>query len=93
MPTADVILQPGVWKLLTESNVQKVRVKNKSASTAETQATAGEVALSSLSFAGSIPFLGGEGEIVDIPEWWRGTPGANRLYGYSSAGGTLSVSY
>ncbi len=86
-------LAPGIWTLLTSSDVPKARVQNKSGYTLQLQATVGAVAPTNGD--GSIDLATGQTLAEDTPfaVLWGGVVGANRLYGMLELGGKVSVSH
>lgn len=86
-------LTVGVWTQLTNAAATAARVQNRSGYSILISATNGATAPTTVE--GAIELLPYQIMAADITlaELWPGVTGANRLWGYSDNGATVSVSH
>lgn len=87
----DIAVTPNAWVLLTDGNVTAITVQAKDV-TVLLKATAG--ATPPTDATGAWTLAAGEGLSGDLVDYWRGVPGANRVYARAqNFPGTVAVSH
>lgn len=89
----NITLTAGTWTLLTNGDVTALRVQNLGSGAVYIKARVGTGALSSIGGAICLDSMMAIGADQSLADLFPGVSGANRVYGYSDAGGVVSVSH